>query len=158
MIPKEIRERLFVVVPMQYGRFDEAYIKRVHDEKNNCDFECVILEEFVPFEMSAKLAVATDIYLHLRDTDAFSNALKEHVYSGSVVVTGIWLKYIELEQMKAPMVSISSLDELHKTVEELIASKEFKNEFNLFEPIYDLYSTESIKQQWQNVVDLALKK
>ena len=154
-LPPEMRRRLFVIVPMQYGRYDEAYIHRVEEEKNKCDFDCVILDQFMPFEMSAKLAIGTDIYLHLRDTDAFSNALKEHVYSGSVVVTGTWLKYIELEQMKAQMIDISDFNELAPTLEKLIESIHVADEFNLFEPIYEMYSTESVKVQWQAVVDKA---
>ena len=68
---------------MQYGRMNDTdYINAVKQEQERADFDCIILKDFVPFEMSAKLAIATDIYLHLRDTDAFSNALKEHVYGG----------------------------------------------------------------------------
>ena len=157
-LPEEIRRNLFVIVPMQYGRLDDTeYFEKVEKAKNNADFDCVILKEFVPFEMSAKLAVATDIYLHLRDTDAFSNALKEHVYSGSTVITGRWLKYIELEEMGAPMVIIPSIDTLSKHLEKLIPTIKIKKDFVLFDPIYEMYSTKSINDQWKAVVDTALK-
>ncbi len=157
-LPKEIKEKLFVIVPMQYGKLDDKeYFDKVEAAKNNADFDCVILKEFVPFEMSAKLAIATDVYLHLRDTDAFSNALKEHVYSGSTVITGTWLKYIELEEMNAPMISLSSIDELSSCLSDIIPKIKIEKEFNLFHPIYALYSTESINAQWQEVVDTALK-
>ena len=127
-LPAELREKIFVIVPMQYGRFDEEYIGRVYQAKSECDFACTILEEYVPFEVSAKLAVATDIYLHLRDTDAFSNSLKEHVYAGSTVVTGKWLNYIELEQMHAAMVSIGSMEELCDTLAKLIRTVKIETE------------------------------
>ena len=156
-LPRELRERLFVIVPMQYGRFNQAYIDRVHAQKEKCDFDCVILEEYVPFEMSAKLAIATDIYLHLRDTDAFSNALKEHVYSGSTVITGTWLKYIELEEMQAPMISIDSIDHLSETLLTLLPNTEIAEEISLFAPMYDLYSTENIVEQWNKVIAFAIK-
>ena len=157
-LPEEIRRKLFVIVPMQYGRLDDMeYFEKVEKAKNNADFDCVILKEFVPFEMSAKLAIATDIYLHLRDTDAFSNALKEHVYSGSTVITGTWLKYIELEEMGAPMVIIPSIDTLSKHLTALIPTIKIKKDFDLFEPMYEMYSTKSINNQWKAVVDTALE-
>lgn len=157
-LPEDVQKKLFVIVPMQYGKLDDKeYFDKVEAAKNAGKFECTVLKEFVPFEMSAKLAIATDIYMHLRDTDAFSNALKEHVYSGSTVITGTWLKYIELEEMNAPVISISSIDELSSCLLKLIPETKIEKEFNLFDPIYDLYSTENINLQWKNVVDTALK-
>lgn len=156
-LPAELKEKLYVIVPMQYGRNDNEYIRRVEQEKNTCDFDCVILDEYVPFEMSAKLAIATDIYLHLRDTDAFSNALKEHVYAGSDVITGEWLKYIELEQMNAPFESVSSIDCLADALEKKLENFEVDKEIDLFQPIYEMYSTENIIKQWKGVIDSALK-
>lgn len=156
-LPKELKDKLFVIVPMQYGRMDDKeYFARVEEAKEKADFECIILKEFVPFEMSAKLAIATDIYLHLRDTDAFSNALKEHVYAGSEIVSGKWLKYIELDEMNAPVRYISDFNQLKDTLEILIKDYQPKNEMVLFEPIYNLYSTENIVKVWQDVIDFAV--
>lgn len=157
-LPEDVRKKLFVIVPMQYGKLDDTeYFERVEAAKDKADFDCVILKEFVPFEMSARLAVATDIYLHLRDTDAFSNALKEHVYGGSHIITGSWLKYIELEEMNAPMTVIDSFDELNETLLEILKDFEIKKELELFSPIYELYATEKIAEQWGRVVDIAIK-
>lgn len=152
----EIKKRLFVIVPMQYGRFDEAYIRRVKDIAARSDFACTVLEEYVPFEMSAKLAIATDIYLHLRDTDAFSNALKEHVFAGSYVIKGDWLCYPELEEMGAKMRSIASFEELGDILNGVLKELTISPCVTLFEPIYQLYSTEAIKKQWFGVIDSVL--
>lgn len=152
-LPEDIRKKIFVIVPMQYGRFDGEYIKKVKEIGENMDVECRILEEFVPFEISAQLAIATDIYLHLRDTDAFSNALKEHVFAGSYVIKGDWLKYPELDDMKASVESIPSFDELGNRLKEIIEKIEISDKITLFEPIYELYSTESIIKQWNDVIE-----
>lgn len=152
-LPEDIRKKIFVIVPMQYGRFDGEYIKKVKEIGENMDVECRILEEFVPFEISAQLAIATDIYLHLRDTDAFSNALKEHVFAGSYVIKGDWLKYPELDDMKASVESIPSFDELGNRLKEIIEKIEISDKITLFEPICELYSTESIIKQWNDVIE-----
>lgn len=158
-LPKELKEKIFVIVPMQYGRMtDTEYLSAVAAAAESADFDCVVLREFVPFEMSARLAVATDIYLHLRDTDAFSNALKEQVYAGSLVIKGDWLKYIELEEMKAPIISIPDFDSLEKTVETCLKNLTLSKKIQLFEPIYELYSADSVVSQWGAVIDRALKE
>lgn len=156
-LPEALKDKIYCIVPMQYGRInDKEYLEDVQSACEKSGVEYKVLREFVPFEMSARLAIATDIYLHLRDTDAFSNALKEHVYSGSKVVKGDWLKYIELEEMQAAIVSISSFDELNKTLEKLVSEHVYKNEIELFSPIYELYSTESIVEQWDSVIKKVL--
>ena len=155
-LPAERKKRLFVIVPMQYGRYDQPYIDRVKALAAICDFDCTVLEEYVPFEMSARLAVATDVYLHLRDTDAFSNALKEHVFAGSYVIKGDWLQYPELEEMDAPVTSIGSFDLLEQTLTQVLENTKIQEKIILFDPIYELYSTENIVAQWGNVIDKVL--
>ncbi len=152
-MPDELKEKIFAIVPMQYGPKDPEYFAKVEKAKENADFPCVILKDYVPFEMSAKLAIATDIYLHMRDTDAFSNALKEHVFAGSEIIMGNWLKYIELEKMGADFVGVDSFDEMRKEFEKKLESYTLKDGINLFMPIYEMYSTESIIEQWGKVVD-----
>ena len=152
-LPNSIKEKLFVIIPLQYGGTDANYILKVHKAAESSGVEYNILEEFVPFEMSARLAVATDIYLHLRDTDAFSNALKEQVFACSYVIKGDWLKYPELTEMNAQVKSISSLGVLGDCLKEAVENINISNEINLFMPLYDMYSTAAIKQQWKEVID-----
>ncbi len=155
-LPDALRERICAIVPMQYGRFEPPYMERVAALAESCDFPCTILREYVPFEKSVKLAIATDIYLHVRDTDAFSNALKEHVFAGSRVIKGDWLNYIELAEMQAPVQSIASFDDLSEALGEALKEYTIPKEITLFPPIYEMYSTESINAQWQAVLDKAL--
>ena len=153
-LPQELKEKIHCIIPMQYGRLsDTEYIEKVEKAAEKADFTCDILREYVPFEQSARLAVATDIYLHLRDTDAFSNALKEHVFAGSKIIKGDWLTYIELSEMNADVLSIDSFNSLADTLKEVLAEYQIPKEINLFSPIYDLYSTEKINAQWANVIE-----
>lgn len=155
-LPQSMREKLFVVIPMQYGTAPDSYKSSVKEILKNSDFDGTVLETFVPFEKSVMLAMATDIYLHLRDTDGFSNALKEHVYAGSEVISGRWLKYIELDEMNAPVTYISNFSQLKDVLYEKIKNYEVPKSIELFEPIYALYSTNNIVNAWQNVIDFAV--
>ena len=156
-LPARIRDKMYVIVPMQYGRYDKGYIESVHKAAEKSKTNYCILEEFVPFEISAQLAIATDIYLHLRDTDAFSNALKEHVFAGSHVIKGDWLKYPELDEMKAPVESIPSFDSLRECLERTVEETEIQDKITLFEPIYELYSTQAVKKQWSDLIEFAIR-
>lgn len=156
-LPTSIQRKMYAIVPMQYGRYDKKYIERVRRAAERSGIDYCILEEFVPFEMSAQLAIATDIYLHLRDTDAFSNALKEHVFAGSFVIKGDWLKYPELDEMKAGVESIPSFDSLGDCLERAVKETKIQDKITLFEPIYELYSTQAVKKQWSDLIAFAVR-
>lgn len=157
-MPVDIREKMCVIVPMQYGRYDKEYIQKVHKAAEMSKTDCHILEEFVPFEISAQLAIATDIYLHLRDTDAFSNALKEHVFASSHIIKGDWLKYPELLEMKACIESIPSFDLLATCLKRAVEEIKIQDKIVLFEPIYEMYSTKAVKKQWSDLIEFVNKK
>ncbi|MBQ8146936.1 MAG: hypothetical protein IJ039_09150 [Clostridia bacterium] len=152
-LPQEIKDKLHVIVPMQYGKYEPDYVARIEELSRTEGLKCDILRTYVPFEKSAMLAIATDIYLHVRDTDAFSNALKEHIYSSSQVITGTWLKYPELVEMGAKYESINSFYELNDVLYRKIRTTKISDKIELFAPIYELYSTESIIGQWSGVID-----
>lgn len=156
-LEETIKKRLHIIIPMQYGNGDSCYIQSVKKAAEECGCTYKILEDFVPFEQSAMLAIATDIYIHVRDTDAFSNALKEHVYAGSAIIKGKWLQYKELEQMHAPLISVERREDLQSVLESLLKNWEVTENLSLFDPIYDLYSTDRICAQWGDVIEFALQ-
>ena len=157
LLPTSIRDKICVIIPMQYGRYDEGYIERVHKAAVLSEMDCRILEKFVPIEISAQLAIATDIYLHLRDTDAFSNALKEHIFAGSHVIKGDWLKYPELDEMKACIDSIPTFDSLGECLEKAVEETKIQDKITLFEPIYELYSIQAVKKQWNDLIEFVIR-
>lgn len=152
-LDQEIKDKLFISVPMQYGKCSQKYIDLVKEKAQNSGCEYVILQEYVTFEKKAAEAIATDLYIHMRDTDAFSNSLKEQVCAGSAIIIGSWLKYYELEQMNADFIYLDSFDKIPGVV---LSNLENKKEKQLFQPIYNMYSFESVKKQWQEVFDVVL--
>lgn len=150
-LSKELKEKIHLIIPMQYGRGNQEYIHRVKKIASSCDFPVDILEDYVPFERNAIMYLATDIYLNLRDTDAFSNAMKEQVFSGSTMIQGRWLVYEEMDECKAPVVKINSLDELSNVLSDFLATFEYSDEIKLFYPLYDIFSVAAANKSWDIV-------
>lgn len=151
-LPDSIKEQIFIVLPMQYGKVNQNYIRKVKDRIQKSGIKYLILEKYVPFSESALLSLATDIYIHMRDTDAFSNALKEQVYSGSKIICGKWLKYYELDELKFEMHYISSFEMINDVII-LILNNIDLNKTELFEPIYNEYSQNIINKQWKKIIE-----
>lgn len=151
LLKKEDKDKVHVLVPLQYSRIDMNYIKRVKEAAQTCGCSYVILEEYVPFERNAIMCLATDIYLNLRTSDAFSNAMKEQVAAGSLMIQGNWLRYIEVDEMKAPVIKINNLSELHGALSDAICQTNLKTEHRLFMPMYKLFAPESLKNEWDRI-------
>ena len=158
LLPEGMKERIHVLIPMQYGRINMQYINNVKHaaKESGCSYE--VLEEYVPFERNATMCLATDIYLQLRDSDAFSNAMKEQVYSGSYMIQGDWLIYEELDQINAPVKKIRSISELHTALIETITTINFSDKISLFEPIYNIFSMDSVRKNWDEILESVVGK
>lgn len=151
------KKKLHLIIPMQYGKKDEAYTARVKDAAAKCGCSYEILEQYVPFERNAVMCLATDIYINVRVSDAFSNAMKEQITAGSYMIQGDWMKYIEVDEMHAPVKKISDLSELHTALEEVLSTVEFDDENRIYMPMYEIFAPDSLKREWQAIFDSVLQ-
>ena len=152
-LPTEYIEKIHLIIPMQYNVIDSDYVMHVKSLAASCGYTYDILEEYVPFERNAQLSLATDIYLNFRDTDAFSNAMKEQLYAGSLMIQGSWLVYEELDQIKANVIKIDSIIQLHEIIPSIIDNYIIPSDHQLFEPLYKIFSIESARHSWDNVLN-----
>jgi len=88
----EIRSRLFVIVPMTMGGVP-AHVAAVRSALNDSGLGYRIITELMTDAEVARLRLATDIMVQVQPTDQLAGAMQEHLFAGSVVVTGDWLPY-----------------------------------------------------------------
>jgi glycosyltransferase involved in cell wall biosynthesis len=126
----KIKSRIFCVIPLTYGAApDGVYINKLNAFIKELDFECVLVENFLPWEDLALLRLATDIMIHLPESDAMSGAATEAMYAGSLLITGSWLPYKNFTRSGLEYLEISSTNELSELVTlELIKSFKLNKE------------------------------
>ena len=151
LLPESYRDRLHILIPLQYGRFDLNYVEKVKQAAESCGCSYEALEEYVPFERNAVMCLATDIYLNLRVSDAFSNAMKEQITANSLMIQGDWLHYIEVDEMEAPVVKIGDLSELHGAIQKVMDEYDFPTENKIFYPMYNIFDPDSLKNEWTRI-------
>jgi len=91
-LPEEQRDRVFLVVPMTMGG-DAAYIGEVKAACVASGLEHRVITGLMSDEELARLRCATDIMVQIQPTDQLSGAMQEHLFAGSLVITGAWLPY-----------------------------------------------------------------
>lgn len=112
-----------------------------------------IFEQFMGEEEVSKLRVATDIFVHTQTTDALSCAMLEHLYAGSVVINGAWLKYKTLDEWEVSYEKIGTMQELPMVLDNVIKNTAFgmKRDNRNSSIVYQHTSWESLKDSWINL-------
>ena len=110
-LPKELRDRLFLLLPMTSGG-SMSYLRGI---------EAQLVDLGVPYRVFtsrlddldvARIRMATDILVQVQKTDQLSGSMIEHLYAGNVLLTGAWLPYALLTEHKLRYWTTSSLDQL----------------------------------------------
>ncbi len=118
-VRKSLPKNTIIVFPMTYGK-EPKYIDSVRNEIAQSGIKFKIIENFLSDRDVALLRKATDIFIHVRDTDANSGSFQEHLFAGSVVITGKWLPYQKYIDESVFFKRINSLPELSKKLKEVI--------------------------------------
>lgn len=150
-VASEIKENVVLLLPLQYARINEDYISKIKLALKNSGYEYVILEKYMNYEEIAKLTCATDVYVSVRPTDAFSCTMKELLFSGIYLIQGAWLSYEELDKIDWPREKISSLEELKPAFEKCV-KRYLKGETpQRCLIMWEMFSPEGFRKQWDKV-------
>lgn len=153
-LPNSIRDIISVILPMTYGRGDVEYRKKVCDILQKAGIPYVVLTEYMDGDEMAMLCKATDIYINAQTTDALSESVLEQLYSGTVIVSGEWLKYSYLDENDIYYLKFKEFTELSSLIESVINNinkqKSYaKDNHEILEPIH---SWEFCRDKWSEIL------
>jgi hypothetical protein len=104
------RENIIFILPMTYGSKEWLELIRKKVLKHKFRNRIILLEEYLSDKDIATLRKITDIFINLPTQDSFSATMMEHLYAGSVVITGSWLPYDELFNSGAKILKITDFN------------------------------------------------
>ena len=98
----QLPENLTLLFPMTYGNgiTKEKYVKDIKKECEKRYLHAAFVTEFLSIEDLYKLRMATDMFIHVQTTDAFSGSVQEYILCNKKIVHGSWIKYEKLENFK----------------------------------------------------------
>lgn len=145
---KESKTNLFLILPMTYGGHSK-YIGEV--ERELFGMKNVVITRFLSPSESAMLRKATDIFINVQTTDVLSGSMLEHLYAGSVVITGSWLPYKILDEMKILLFKVDKVDEVGSKIFSILPHINLLKSLNRgnAEKIYRLASWEHNIGSWK---------
>lgn len=97
--------------PMTYGPNDDGYIIQIKELLNESKFSYKIFNTYLTNNEIVNIRVATDIFIHLQNSDAYSATVQEFLYTDSWVINGNWTRYPSLEKYEIPYIIVNSIQE-----------------------------------------------
>ena len=114
-----------VIFPMTYGYQSEKTKRIAKSMLNNTNLDYLIIEEYLSMEQVLMLRQATDIFISLPSRDQIAGSMLEHLTFGSIVITGKWLPYDELEKLGVFFIRIESVKDLKATLNKVLNNLEY---------------------------------
>lgn len=128
-LPDESRNKLFMIIPMTYGKHPE-YMKEVKQSLKEAATDGIIIENYMDFNEVALLRLVTDIFINIEPTDAYSSTMIEYAYCNKITVIGSWLDYSELEKKGAYFEKVDRSEELTTVLKRILDN--FEKEQKMF--------------------------
>ncbi len=94
---KKIAKDYYWIFPMTYSNDDKSYIEDVRSLAIHEGLDYEILDSFLSEDAWANYIQATDIFIHMQVSDAFSSSISEHLLQGHVLINATWLPYKDLD-------------------------------------------------------------
>ncbi len=121
-LPAEIKEKLFLIFPMNYGG-DREYISRIESELLALGLPHMLLKGFFPKEKFSKYVVSGDIVLTIQKSDSLSSAILEYLYANEILISGEWLPYQFLRNRGIDYLTVS-MDTITETIAYAVENRE----------------------------------
>lgn len=120
------KEKVQFAIPAYSITHEEKIAIEEYCSKNG--YEVSVYDYFMNEEEVSGFRAITDIFINAQTTDAFSSAMTEHLYSGSLVINGSWLKYSVLDEKGVYYLTFDSFESLPYIVCEAIGNMQLVKE------------------------------
>lgn len=145
----DIKSKIHVILPMTYA-CDKQYREEIRACIEPTGIRFTLLEDYLDGPKISVLRKITDVVINIQDTDAFSFSLQEHIYCGSVMIIGEWLKYPEAKVANVYLVETTK-NNLSHNIMSVIQSLQHYKEMSASnkEKIYSVFSWANMAEKWE---------
>ncbi len=152
-LPQKTRDSLFLVMPLTYGGVLPGYVDTIKQRLVQIGVRHLILDSYLSNREIAELRLATDVFIHVPVSDQLSGTMQEHMFAGSIVVTGSWLPYAIFREMEVEFLEIAQVEELAPLMPSVLDNLEdlkFRARANR-RLIWDLSNWDSMIRAWVDI-------
>jgi len=121
-IRKYLPDRLKIILPLTYGDATQDYLNAIKRAAESINVPCTFLQQFLSDEEVMMLRKATDVFIQVQQTDAYSGSMQEHLFAQNIVITGAWLPYEQLKEKGIYFEEVGNMNQLSTKLMEVLQS------------------------------------
>ncbi|WP_290772816.1 glycosyltransferase [Anaerofustis sp.] len=146
-----VLSKINIVIQLSYGLTSNEYKSEILDSLSKMNVEYTIIEDFLNKEHAAMLRLATDVFIHAQDSDAFSASIQECVYSGSILLNPSWIIYKEFDDLGIDYIIYNSFSEINRYLRKVINKEVLFDNTKKSNLLYNKYSWHAVKNDWEKL-------
>lgn len=108
-----------ILVPLTYGGNVE-YKCEIKKTLNESGLKFRTVDSFLSDTDIAMWRKASDIFIQVQKTDAFSGSMQESLFCGNIVITGSWLPYQDLKERGILFFEVDAVEEVGKKLKYIL--------------------------------------
>lgn len=146
-------KKFHIIFPLTYGNHDLNYIDEIKRQTKGIKTSFTFIEDFMEWEMIAKLKIVSNIYIHAPTTDGLSAFLTEYFYTNNLAIVAGWLPYKTFVRKGITYLEFNDFMELQNILENIkdyLSSYEVKIESNK-DIVSSQFSIKKIKNEWLKI-------
>lgn len=117
LVRSQLPENTSVILPLTYPK-DTVYIEYIKKKINDLSLKAYCFENYLTLDQLFLMRQATDMFIHVQNTDANAASFQEYLLLNKNVLNGLWLRYEELETRGIPYHLVESMDKLPSAIVE----------------------------------------
>ena len=140
---EQLPSNLLALLPFAYGGGTAEYKQRLESMAEEYGIKTMFVEEYLPEDKLFMMRMATDMFVHVQNTDANNLTLKQYMYCDKKIINGSWLRYEDLNcYTPLPYFEVDSFEDLAGVIvkaynaEEMTAPADWKENFNKYRASY----------------------
>lgn len=152
-LPREVIEKFHIVFPLTYGNRTMDHINWIKDQSSRLNTSFTFIEEFMDWEMIAKLKITSDVYIHAPTTDGLSAFLTEFFYTNNLAIVGSWLPYKTFSGYGIEYLEFNNfldLKEILESLEEYLSEYKTKTSNN-HDLVTQNFAIGKIRKEWLDI-------
>lgn len=145
---KTLSDKVALALPV-FGIEDKEY-QIIDQLLKDTGIEYRLFRDFMDANTVSKFRSISDIFIHSQTTDALSCAMLEHLYAGSIVINGGWLKYSSLDENDIYYKSFSDFESLPNILLQVVDNIDVEREkcINNRIKVAKISSWDYLRQYW----------
>lgn len=148
----KMKDSLLFVLMMTYPQ-DNEYKDLIREKTCHSNYQYIIVDSFLSEEEVANYRLTSDFFIQLQPTDVLSGSMLEYLACNGIIITGSWLPYQLLKELKIRYYTIDKIEDVSTTLLQLLYNyEEIKNSLkDNHSIIMNNFKWEHLIENWINV-------